>query len=267
MRRLRAHLYDDPSTKSLDLRGIESYLHERLSGVLDLEIDLRAEFFAHHAGRLDTDLLARRIAALRVKELGRELVPGEPLHGEVEYEKRILRRPTHRPLGVMYEGYLLSRLMAELLAEEESSREHLHVVFTNRLIATYDESDGRYHARVIVCGFPSLISTTGIVEAPAKPREFYLALGAAPDPSIQALVWEEYKQRLRDRFIDYDDERMGEVMKGYALQALFHHLLGEAFCSDRRCRLYNAHWQEEVIEAQLSGHDVCPHHLEALGAL
>lgn len=34
----------------------------------------------------------------------------------------------------------------------------------------------------------------------------------------------------------------------YALQALFFFVAnGEPFCADRNCRLYNAHWQEELI--------------------
>lgn len=99
-------------------------------------------------------------------------------------------------------------------------------------------------------GFPSLISTTGIVEAPAKPKEFYelkqeyVALGL-PVPI------EELKKKFRGRFIDYDDERLTEIMKGYVMQALFYHIFGEPFCRERRCRLFNAHWQEEVLEAQL----------------
>ncbi|MEE9365582.1 MAG: DUF6775 family putative metallopeptidase, partial [Dehalococcoidales bacterium] len=110
---------------------------------------------------------------------------------------------------------------------------------------------------------PSVISTTGIIEAPAKPREYYLLkqqyerLGKAPD---------ELKERYRGRFIDYGDERLTEVAKGYAMQAVFYSLVGEPFCEDKGCRLYNAHWQEDLIFAQLeSGYEFCPRHAELLG--
>jgi hypothetical protein len=59
------------------------------------------------------------------------------------------------------------------------------------------------------------------------------------------------KQEFAGRFIDYNDSRMTEVMKGYVLQSIFFHMTGDPFCGDKNCRLYNAHWQEEVIQSQL----------------
>ncbi|MEK7281374.1 MAG: DUF6775 family putative metallopeptidase, partial [Chloroflexota bacterium] len=141
---------------------------------------------------------------------------------------------------------------------QERGLRHLHLVFTNQLLATW-EGD-RHHLRVAVFGFPCLISTAGLVEAPAKPREYYLlkqqyaALGMA-DAAVIGL-----EQELQDRILRYDDPRMTEVMKGYAMQALFYHLSGDPFCADPQCRLFNAHWQEEVIAAQLKSGRFCPAH-------
>jgi hypothetical protein len=53
-------------------------------------------------------------------------------------------------------------------------------------------------------------------------------------------------------------------MKGYVMQALFYHLTLDPFCSDKRCRLYNAHWQEEVLEAQLEEPEFCERHAKML---
>jgi len=78
----------------------------------------------------------------------------------------------------------------------------------------------------------------------------------------------ELKERLKGSFIDYEDERLSEVMKGYAMQALFYHLVGDPFCQDKGCRLYNAHWQEELIFAQLgSGYEFCGRHSKILDSL
>jgi len=147
----------------------------------------------------------------------------------------------------------------------------LHVAFTNRLFGTFSTGDGRYHAHVILLGFPTLISTVGIVEAPAKPREFYLLKQRYAGLGLQVPL-EAIKERFRGRFIDYDDPRLTEVMKGYVLQAVFYYLLGEPFCESKSCRLYNARWQEEVLSAQLDGR-LCERHegmlrnlREALGA-
>jgi len=52
------------------------------------------------------------------------------------------------------------------------------------------------------------------------------------------------------------------------MQALFYHLSGEPFCDDPHCRLYNAHWQHELIHARLASfYAFCPRHLKALEAL
>ncbi len=54
------------------------------------------------------------------------------------------------------------------------------------------------------------------------------------------------------------------------MQAVFYALTGDPFCEDKVCRLYNAHWQEDLLFAQLGGaYDFCPRHtalLQNLGA-
>ena len=116
-----------------------------------------------------------------------------------------------------------------------------------------------------VYGIPSLISTTGIVEAPAKPKEFYLlkqqyGLLGGENSTIQKL-----KEKFKGRFIDYEDERLTEIMKGYVMQAIFFQAVGDPFCDHKGCRLYNAHWQEEVIEAQLGAqYELCEKHQKML---
>ena len=41
-------------------------------------------------------------------------------------------------------------------------------------------------------------------------------------------------------------------------------LTGEPFCEDPACRLFNAHWQAEMLRAQLEGPDYCERHQELL---
>ncbi|MFC1860594.1 DUF6775 family putative metallopeptidase, partial [Chloroflexota bacterium] len=114
-------------------------------------------------------------------------------------------------------------------------------------------------------GVPSIISTTGLVEAPAKPREYYL-LKQQYERLGKDLT--ELKERFKGRFIDYEDERLTEVMKGYAMQAILYALTGDPFCEDKDCRLYNAHWQEELIFAQLGGeYEFCGRHTRILDSL
>jgi predicted Zn-dependent protease len=257
----RVHLYEDPSSKTLNLREIVSYLEERLGAFVDTR---RTLLTADSAESLEK--LARSLARARVRDPMNPNIQIEPLLGEVEFERRLLGNPTLRIPGLLYDGFRLMDILFDLLPRDELHLGHAHIVFTNRLFGTWDEGDGRYHARVSVYGFPALISTTGIVEAPAKPREYYVLKQGYASLGLP-VPYEELREKFRGRFIDYDDERMTEVMKGYVMQAIFYHLFGEPFCSDRRCRLANAHWQEEVLEAQLSKPEFCEQHARMLERL
>jgi hypothetical protein len=260
--RLKIHLYKEPSSKTLDLEELARYLREKLGQV---SVDICPPFFTASSEEA-VESLARRLAQAKVRDPLNPDVRFQPLPGEIEFERKLIRNPSLRLSGVLYDGFMLQTLALELLPEGELDLSHIHIIFTNRLFGTWDENDGRYHMRVSVYGFPSLISTTGIVEAPAKPKEFYelkqkyVALGLP--------VWiEELKEKFRGRFIDYDDERLTEVMKGYVMQALFYHIFGEPFCQEKKCRLFNAHWQEEVLEAQLGEPEFCDRHTKLLQEL
>ena len=82
-----------------------------------------------------------------------------------------------------------------------------------------------------------------------------------PEVLVAGVGETQAKEGLEDCFVDHGDPRLTELLKGYSMQAVFYHLVGEPFCEDRDCRLFNAHWQEEMIRAQLqSGEDFCPEH-------
>ena len=74
---------------------------------------------------------------------------------------------------------------------------------------------------------------------------------------------EEIARNLAGDFITADDSRMTEILKGYVMQAVAYRETGEPFCADGLCRLYNAHWQSEVLLAQLGGdYEYCAEHRE-----
>jgi len=256
------HLYEDPWAKTLDITVIKQYVSEKIPYTI---VDVRPEFTRYHLKDYEVESFARKLASTKVKNPLSYKFSQEPFYGEIEYEKRVLSGAI-RGSGVLYDGFKLQTLLSQLIREEESTLNHAHIIFTSRLFATWDEGDGRYHIRVIILGHPSIISTTGVAEGPAMPKEFYrlqhalLSIGATQQ--IELL-----KERFRGRYIDYDDERLNEVMKGYVMQALFYQIFGEAFCGNRRCRLYNAHWQEELLEAQLSKQEFCEHHQSLLNQL
>ncbi len=208
--------------------------------------------------------LSRRIAGTRVMDIS---VPideiREPIYREIDAELRRLRDDGGH-LGVFYDGLWIQRIFYKYMSwktPEEFKGRYIHVIFTNRLFGTYDA--GRYHARVIITGPPSLISTSGIVEAPARPKDYYwLKAGfirAGKDIGELDLLY-------RGRFIEYDDSRITEALSPYVLQSVFYEITGNPFCDNPDCCLYNSHWQEEVIRAQIEG-KLCGEHRDIIKRL
>ena len=255
-------LYDEGTAQELDIEEIAQYLAQKMGKV---KIEVRGNPFVFNLSQDKVSDYARKIAGTKIQEVSQKILSGqEPLYGEIEYEKRRILGKT-RSFGILYDGFHLLRIFCEIMSREERSLEFVHIFFTNRLFATWDDSDKRYHLRTSVYGIPSIISTTGLVEAPAKPREYYL-LKQQYERLRKDLT--ELKERFKGSFIDYEDEHLTEVMKGYAMQAVFYALTGDPFCEDKDCRLYNAHWQEELIFAQLEGeYEFCGRHTRILDSL
>ncbi len=250
-------LYDEGAAQALNIEELAEYLRKKLA---KLAVEVRGNPFSPFQDRASD--YARRIAGIKIQDATSKMLSGqEPLYGEIEHEKRRILGKT-RAFGLLYDGLELQRIFWELISREERSLKFVHIFFTNRLFATWEEHDRRYHARVSVYGIPSIISTSGAVEAPAKPREYYLLKQQYEMLGKDIL---ELKDGFKGRFIDYEDERLTEVMKGYSMQAVVYALIGDPFCEDRSCRLYNAHWQEELIFAQLgSEYEFCPRHTELM---
>ncbi len=247
------YLYRDPSSATLKAGEVAAYL----KGTLGIRCEVREDFFSRHGGR-DREALARAIAATRVRDILKPFQPMEPVCGEVAFEERLLDEPSKRVPGILYDAHRYLDVMAGLLPPKERNLKVLHIAFEHRILGTFDE-DGRYHARSVVCGYPSVVSTSGIVEAPAKPEAYY-KVKARLSMALGAIPFEAAKEPFKGRFIDYDDPRLTEVAKGYALQAAMYHVTKEAFCEDPACRLFNAHWQAELIKAQIESGELCPRH-------
>ncbi len=104
---------------------------------------------------------------------------------------------------------------------------------------------------------PSIISTTGIIEAPAKPREYYLDLMTK---YRQGLNLDSIKEKYKGEYLEYNDPQLSKIIEGYLLQAIFYYETTEAFCENRDCRLFNAHWQKDLLNSQLRIRKFCANH-------
>lgn len=162
--------------------------------------------------------------------------------------------------GLLYNPITTGRLFEKIRFKKIG----IDILITDKLIATYEDVDKRLHIRAAVFGYPSVISTSGIVEAPAKPKAYYLQKQKYSMFRIWELKQEEVKRRFKDRFIDYHDRRIPEVLKGYVSQAVFFNLTGNPFCGKKTCRLFNAHWQEDLIRAQIRSGKFCKIHQQRL---
>ena len=234
----------------------------RLRGPL-LEEAVRRGFAA--PGEADHGLLsqlAMMLAKAKVKGMDSPVPAGQsPLPGEVDYERRRLADTGKTVFGILYDAYLLSDIYRRLLDRGETGLGHVHIVFTNQLIGTWDEVDRRYHARSVLLGSPSIVSLSGMVEAPARSPGFYLARRSAEAMGLAEERKMELARSFDDDCLKHDDERMTEAAKGYAMQPVAYRLTGEAFCEEPDCRLFNAHWQRELLRAQTGGgDDFCAKH-------
>ena len=255
-------IYKDKSIIDWDI--LKEYLIKLLHEELDIK--LQDNFIFHYKkGKKDLDFLAKKLVSTKVFDVLDMQKTYDPFPVEIEHEKDLILGKKETVLGMLYDGFRLQKVFRDMLSSQELGFKYLHIVFTKRSIATWDKGNRRYHARTSVYGFPNIISTSGLVEAPAKPREFYVAKKALMTSGMSGdLVEEELKKQFKGRFVDYDDERITEIVKGYVMQAFFYHTTFEPFCEDKNCRLYNAHWQEEMIHAQLEGKEFCERHEKVL---
>jgi hypothetical protein len=247
-----------PSTIDLyeegDLDGLSIIeLGQYLKGKTHIPFRIRGNIYKRFSGKRIGEV-SKELARIKVRDPGKRFFLEVPLQAEVDYEKRRISDPHWKIFGILYDGVHYQKIILDLVFKGDINLKHCVILFTNQLFGTWDRDNHRYHARVSLYNFPSLISITGLVEAPAKPKEFYLK-------KQMGIPIEFLKEEYQGRFLDHGDLRMTEVLKGYAMQALLFHITGDPFCGDRDCRLFNSHWQEEVLHSQMNGkYEFCPKH-------
>ncbi len=216
-----------------------------------------------------SDEQVRRLSSIRIKDIKNSFRSYKYNESEFEFEREMSKNSSLMDSTVrvedakeisqvfMYDGFELQKILRYLNKDEHT----LHIIITNRLTCTFDQNDNRYHARAVICANPAIVSTTGIIEAPAKPREYYFE---AMSLRSQGLGIESAKEKYRDEFLEYNDKRLTRVIEGYLLQVIFYNITGESFCEDIQCRLNNAHWQKDLLFSQIEINNLCKKHSEIL---
>ncbi|HEX5519004.1 MAG TPA: DUF6775 family putative metallopeptidase [Candidatus Nitrosocosmicus sp.] len=255
------HIYRNHSN-NLDFLFIMSELHKFFPTI---SIDIRNPFLNNMDNIFTDSLLSARIYDIKkpYHEQQQRKMMGT-FDKSVNYDGNTARQCEEL---ILYDAFLMQRLLGTIINDIELTRDHVHLVFEDRLICTFSEEDWRYHARTFVGGNPSIISTTGIIEAPAKPKEWYikqmqLAIYDIDDEGDHS---DGKSSSNVKNYLDYGDYRINFAAVGCALQALFFFILeGDPFCRDINCRLYNAHWQEELITSQIQNQKLCNEHMALL---
>jgi hypothetical protein len=248
-------LYGDKNPKNLDLEQIAKYLKE-----FGFSVSIRGDFMKFF--NLKNIEYAEKLAKIRIIDTKKKDVLNEnPINLEVEEEIEIMKGTQILNILRPYEGLKFANSLKEHVDNG------LHIIFTSRTLLIWSD---RYHGKTIVIDPPiTVVSTTGIIEAPAKPRKYYSQLMnyhrtsqlnlPIPYPSEEEFI-KDLKKQLKGTFIDYDDDRLTEVAKGFAIQGIIYSIFGEPFCDDLNCRLFNAHTQKDLLISQLGENEFCSKH-------
>ncbi len=248
-------LYDEPSVPEIKISKLADFIKKTFS----IDIEIRKNIFE----KADKTL-AKHLASCRIINTKKPFEFHSASIEEIEFENESFKNSSKIKNIVMYDGFELQKLVSNLISKDENTLDNFHVIFTNRLTCTYDFDDYRYHGRAIICSNPSIISTTGIIEAPAKPKEYYMELISN---MAQGLNVDSIKKKYQGSYLEYHDERISTVIEGYVMQALFYHLTGEPFCENKNCRLFNPHWQKDLLHSQIEIGKLCEKHEKNLGKL
>ncbi|MBT5200659.1 MAG: hypothetical protein HOK63_05990 [Thaumarchaeota archaeon] len=243
-------LYDEPTVPQIQLKKLEKFISE----TFPIKVETRENFFQDLN---ESDY--KEIANTRIFDLKKSFQIHNPTVDEINIENQN-KDMSNKEEMTLYDGFELLKTISRIITTDEKA---LHIIFTNKLTCTFDENDFRYHARVLIGSNPVIISTTGAVEAPAKPKQYYLDL--MTDFNKERI--DEIKKKYKGEFLEYDDSRLSEVIEGYLLQAIMYYETGDAFCEHKKCRLFNAHWQKDLFFSQIENKKLCNKHQKIIKEL
>jgi hypothetical protein len=246
-------LYNEPSVPEINIKRAKEFLLE----TFDIEIQVKENIFQNL-----NEKMCKKIASTRIFNLKKSFEKHTPSIKEISIESEN-KDMSNKQEMTLYDGIELNKIVKEIIPTIENTLNTLNIIFTNKLTCTFDENDYRYHARAWVGSNPIIISTTGIIEAPAKPKQFYIDLMT----NFSEETVEQIKKKYKGEFLEYGDIKLPEVIEGYILQAVFYYETGDAFCDNNQCRLFNAHWQKDLFISQIENKKMCKKHEKILAKM
>jgi hypothetical protein len=225
---------------------------ERDLAEFGVQLDVREPLPRNRDSQDWCDWMAWHTAFAKVREVNSPPPNREPADLEVRKEREALTGEGTPP-GPFYDGHrLLEAYHGPLPDELATPGQEPVVVLTDRLVGTYED---RYHVRFLVTGHPTIVSPPGFIDGPARDRAFYMAkqaLGSAHDAN----------EVVDDDHLTRGDERIPTCVASAILQTVAYDQTGDPFCEDDTCRLFNPHWQKDLI-GSMATTNLCEEH-EAL---
>ena len=246
-------LYDEPSVSKLDLKNIQKFIMQTFG----INSEIRENIFK----KLNKEEY-KKIANTTVLDLKKPFQKHMTSFKEILTESENVDMSREKEIPI-YDGIEMNKIIEEIIPIPENIENILHIIFTNKLTGTFDFEDYKYHARAWVGSNPIIISTTGIIEAPAKPKQYYMDLVTNFSNESEETIREKYK----GEFLEYDDDRLPKIIEGYLLQSIMYYETGDAFCNDIQCRLFNAHWQKDLFISQIKNQSLCNQHSKILNEM
>ena len=246
-------IYKEPSVPKINLDKIKEFIFKEFR----IKIEIRDNIF----NKLDKNT-CEKIASTRIFNLKKSFEKHNPTVNEIliELENKDM---SNKEEMALYDGIELNEIIKELIPKEENNQNTLNIIFTNKLTCTFDQNDFKYHARTWIGSNPAIISTTGIIEAPAKPKQYYIDIIT----NISKESIEEIKKKYKGEFLEYNDPRLSDIVEGVLLQIIFYYETGDVVCENNQCRLFNAHWQKDLFISQIENKKICEKHEKVLSKM
>lgn len=274
---------------------------EILDGLVSAKPWVGAYTFSRFGNFLDTDQKKEleRKSLRRDKESSlQSFLVNQTVGGQPRERSRLSNNEYYEIGGL---GSLYSRLTQDMFEPKEGVKD-LYLIYTGRGIGDNTTDPRIPHARAgFAFGNVAVISTTGLVDAPAQPLEVQEAYeareslghlmprGGERGRRFFQIMQEEhispheaFHRVYEDIILRDDDPRITEASKGISLQMILNSA-GEQIrptyqctTSDTEvnpnvsCRMHDAHYQEEVLSTQINKvgkPEFCDYHTQLFGKL
>jgi len=124
-------LYDEPTVPEINIKKIQEFILETFG----IKVQVRNNIFEN----LDKET-CKKIASARIVNLKKPFEKHIPTIDEISIELEN-KDTSNKEEMALYDGIELNKIISELIPSIENTQNILHIIFTNKLTCTFDESD------------------------------------------------------------------------------------------------------------------------------